>query len=183
MATYQFLTFVLPKKPIEEKYGGIPKQLEIKHAKWEKYWENYDMELNEAPEPEFEDAISTKWWKGIEIDIADLRKDIDKIITRAKWNGGTSWKTENSRFDHDLSIDFKDQENYIEDFRFRTDLRDPKMDFLNSMLELCNRNSWILMDEKGNLSEPKIQNLMELIKISQAHLFVTNPNEFYNNLK
>jgi hypothetical protein len=30
MATYQFLTFVLPRKPIEEKYGGIPKQLEIK---------------------------------------------------------------------------------------------------------------------------------------------------------
>ncbi|TWO30425.1 hypothetical protein E1J38_014715 [Seonamhaeicola sediminis] len=60
MAINQFLTFVLPKKPIEEKFGGIPKQLEIKHSEWEKYWENYDMELNDAPEPEFEDAISTK---------------------------------------------------------------------------------------------------------------------------
>jgi|GEM_PF-2916141 len=34
MAINQFLTFVLPRKPIEEKYGGLPKQLEIKHAEW-----------------------------------------------------------------------------------------------------------------------------------------------------
>jgi hypothetical protein len=40
------------------------------------------MELNDAPEPEFEDAISTKWWKGIEIDIAELRNDIDILLMR-----------------------------------------------------------------------------------------------------
>ena len=183
MATYQFLTFVLPKKPIENKYGGIPKQLEIKHAEWEKYWENYDIEFNDAPEPKFEDAISTKWWQGIKVDIAELRNNIDKIITRAEYNGGTSWKTEKSEFDHDLSVDYDDKENYIEDFRFRTDLRDTNLDFLNGMLELCDRNKWILMDENGNLSEPKIESLAELIKESRAHMFITNPEEFYNTLK
>jgi hypothetical protein len=183
MAINQFLTFVLPKKPIEEKYGGIPKQLEIKHAEWEKYWKNYDMELNDAPEPEFEDAISTKWWKGIEIDIVELRKDIDKIITRAEWNGGTSWKTEKAKFDHDLSVDFNDEENYIEDFRFRTDLTDSTLTFIKSMLDLCERNEWILMDDKGNLCEPKIQNLAELIKDSDADRFLRNPIEFLENIK
>ncbi|QNJ98152.1 hypothetical protein [Constantimarinum furrinae] len=183
MAINQFLTFVLPKKPIEEKYGGIPKQLEIKLAEWEKYWENYDMELNDEPEPEFKDAISTKWWKGIEIDIVELRKDIDKIITRAEWNGGTSWKTGKAEFDHDLSIDFNDKENYIEDFRFRTDLTDSTLIFIKSMLDLCEKNEWILMDDKGNLCEPKIQNLVELIKESRAHLFITNPDQFYDTLK
>ena len=84
MATYQFLTFVLPRKSIETKYGGIPKQLEIKHAEWEKYWDNYNVELNDAPEPNFEDAISTKWWKGIPINIEELRNQIDKIIPRHK---------------------------------------------------------------------------------------------------
>ena len=79
MATYQFLTFVLPKKAVENKYGQIPKQLEIKHAEWEKYWDNWDMEQNDAPEPKFEDAISTKWWKEIPIDIEKLKSEIDKL--------------------------------------------------------------------------------------------------------
>lgn len=159
MATYQFLTFILPRKSIENKYGEIPKQLEVKHVEWEKYW---NMELNKAREPEFEDAISTKWWKGIQINIAELKNEIDKIIPRATWNN-ESWKIENGEVDHDLSIDYNEKENFIEDFRFRTDLRDSKLDFLNSMLELCNRNDWILMDENGNLSEPKIESLAELI--------------------
>ena len=183
MATYQFLTFVLPKKAIEKKYGVIPKKLEIKHAEWEKYWDRWDMELHEMPDPEFEDAISTKWWKGIEVDIVQLRNSIDKIITRAEWNGGKSWKTENAEFDHDLSIDFNEKENYIEDFRFRTDLRDTNLDFLKAMLGLCDRNEWMLMDEKGNLSEPKPEDLVELIKASRTHLFITNPDEFYDTLK
>jgi len=88
---------VLPRKPIENKYDGIPKQIEIKHAEWEKYWEGWNMELNDVPEPDFEDAISTKWWKEIQINISDIRNNIDKIITRAEWNGGTSWKTEKAK--------------------------------------------------------------------------------------
>ena len=180
MATYQFLTFVLPRKPIEKKYGGIPKQLEIKHAEWEKYWDNWNMELNEAAGPEFEDAISTKWWKGIQINIAELRDEIDKIIPRASWNN-ESWKIENGEVDHDLSIDYNEKENFIEDFRFRTDLRDSELNFLNSMLELCDRNDWILMNEDGNLCNPNIKELEELLKISKAHLYITNPTKFFED--
>ena len=183
MATYQFLTFVLPKKSIQQKYGGIPKQLEIKHAEWEKYWNDFDMELNEVPEPKFQDAISTKWWKEIHIDIKELRNNIDKIITRAEWNNGKSWKTENGEFDHDLSIDYNESENYIEDFRFRTDLRDSKLDFLNGMLNLCKGNEWILMDENGNLCNPNINELKKLIKCSRAHLFITNPSKFFDPIE
>ena len=180
MATYQFLTFVLPRKPVETKYGEIPKQLEIKHAEWEKYWDNYDVELNNAREPEFEDAISTKWWKGIQINIAELRNEIDKIIPRAAWND-ESWKIENGEVDHDLSIDYNEKDNFIEDFRFRTDLRDSKLKFLNSMLELCDRNDWVLMDENGNLCNPDIKEFAELIKKSKAHLYIINPSKFFED--
>ena len=182
MAIYQFLTFVLPKNPIVEKYNTIPKSLEIKHAEWEKYWENYNMELNDEPEPEFEDAISTKWWKNIQIDIEELKTKIDKIIPRSDWSN-QSWKLENGKVDHDLSIDFNEKGNYIEDFRFRTDLSDSKLDFLNSILELCNQNEWILMDEKGNLCNPNIKELAELIKNSNPDRYLRNPIEFIDNLK
>ena len=182
MATYQFLTFVLPKKSVEKKYRGIPKQLEIKHAEWEKYFDNWDVELNVAPEPEFEDAITTKWWKELPINIAELRSEIDKIIPRTSWNN-ESWKIENGEVDHDLSIDYNEKENYIEDFRFRTDLRDSTLTFLNSMLDLCDRNEWILMDENGNLCNPNIKELAELIKDSNPDKFLRNPIEFLDNLK
>jgi len=51
------------------------------------------------------------------------------------------------------------------------------------MLDLCNRNNWILMDDKGNLCEPKFQSLAELIKDSDADRFLRNPTEFFENMK
>ena len=173
MATYQFLTYVLPKNPIETKYSGIPKRLEIKHAEWDRYWENY----NDEPEPQFEDVFSIKWWKGIPIDIIGLRNDIDKIIPRASWNN-ESWKIENGNVDHDVSIDFNEKERFIELFSFRTDLRDSTLVFLNSMLELCDRNDWVLMDKDGNLSEAKIQDLGKLVKKSPKYGFISNLDKF-----
>ena len=85
--------------------------------------------------------------------------------------------------ERDLSIDFNEKENYIEDFRFRTDLTDSTLTFIKSMLDLCDRKEWILMDDKGNLCEPKMQNLAELIKDSDADRFFRNPTEFFENIK
>jgi len=82
-----------------------------------------------------------------------------------------------------LSIDYNEKENFIEDFRFRTDLGDSKLNFLNSMLELCDRNDWILMDENGNLSNPNIRELAELIKGSNPERYLRNPIEFIENLE
>ena len=182
MAINQFLIFVLPRKPIEEKYGLIPKQLEINHAEWEKYWENYDIELNEAPEPDFEDARTFKWWKDVSVDRNYLEQKIDKFISRTDWGEieDLNWKSEKSDFDHDVSIDFDFELNYIQEFQFRTDLNDPTLTFLKSMLDLCDRNDWILMDDKGNLSEPNIKSLAKLIKDSDANGFLRNRTEFFN---
>ncbi len=181
MATYQFLAFILPKKAIENKFGKIPKQLIIKAHEWEKYWDNWDLNLNEPPEPNFEDAITINWWKEIEIDIVYLKNEIDKIIPRSSWSN-ESWKIENKEVDHDLSIDYNEKENFIEDFRFRTDLRDSTLSFLKSMLELCNRHDWILMDGNGYLCNPNIIEFTTLLKKSKAHLYITNPSLFFDTI-
>lgn len=181
MATYQFLLYVLPKKSVKEKYGIIPKQLEINHQGWEEYWESLDINLEEYPDPDFKDAISTKWWKTISIDYTKLQEEIDSLLPRSNWSNNT-WKSENKKVDHDLFIDFNQQENYIEEFQFRVDLRDSSLSFLNSMFNLCLKNEWILMDDKGNLSNPKIEELITLIQGSNADLFIRNPEEFFKNL-
>ena len=98
MAINQFITYILPKKAIELKFGEIPNQLEMKHSEWEKYTESD----NEDLEPEQEDARTINWWKEIKINITKLEKEIDNIITRASWTDDTIWKSEKSEFDHDV---------------------------------------------------------------------------------
>ena len=182
MAIYQFLTYVLPKKAVEKRYGNIPKQLEINHAEWEKYWDNWDMESSEPPEPEFQDAISTKWWKEIPIDIEKLRGEIDNILPRASWNN-ESWKLDDGTVDHDLSIDYNEKEHCIEDFRFRTDLSDSRGIFLKTILDLCRTYDWILMDDRGNLCDPNVHDFVKLIKGSNADRFLQDPMGFLDRLE
>lgn len=110
----------------------------------------------------------------------ELRNEIDKIIPRVSWNN-ESWKIENGEVDDDLSIDYNEKENFIEDFKFRTDLRDSELNFLNAMLELGNRNDWILMDKNRNLCNPNIKEFAELLKKSKAHLYITNPSKFFED--
>ncbi|WP_025665362.1 hypothetical protein [Aquimarina megaterium] len=178
MAINQFPIFILPKKTIEQKFDRLPAQLEIKHSEWKKFWENY----NGEDDPKFEDARTTKWWKEIKVDILNLEKEIDKIITRASWTDGLNWKSEKSEFDHDAYIDINEKGDFIDEFQFRTDLTDKTLTFLNGMLNLCRKNDWILMDVQGNLCNPSIEELLNLTKKSNTHRFLTNPIKFFDEL-
>ncbi len=182
MAINQFITYVLPKKAIETKFGEIPNQLEIKHSEWEKYWEKYTASDNEDLEPDFEDARTIHWWKEIKINITELEKEIDKIITRASWTDDRIWKSEKAEFDHDVSIGLNKTNEFIDEFMFRTDLTDNTLNFLNSMLKICEENDWILMDRNGNLCNPNISDLEQLINDSDADRFLRNPTKFFDEL-
>lgn len=46
------------------------------------------------------------------------------------------------------------------------------------MLTICDRYDWVVMDQKGNLSEPNMNNLEEMMVNSDAVKFITNPHEF-----
>jgi len=181
MAIYQFLTYIIPKKSIIQKFGEVPTELEIKHAEWEKFWNNFTGDIDDDIEPEFEDAKTIKWWKNKRIKIQELRAKIDEIIPRSSWSDN-SWEIKTSKIDHDLSIDWNEKGNYIEEFQFRTDLGDTSLIFLNKMLKLCLENEWILMDEKGRLCEPKIEDLIKLIKGSNPDKFLKNPIGFLDSL-
>ncbi|KZS39495.1 hypothetical protein AWE51_25825 [Aquimarina aggregata] len=182
MAINQFPIFILPKKSIKQKFGHIPEQLEIKHSEWKKFWDNFVGDIDGDIEPDFEDARTIKWWKEINVDILNLEKEIDKFITRASWTNGLNWKSEKSEFDHDAYIDINENGGFIDEFQFRTDLTDKTLVFLNSMLELCQKNDWILMDVQGNLSKPNIKELSKLIGKSNAHRFLTNSTKFFDEL-
>ncbi|MEI6408345.1 MAG: hypothetical protein WCR52_03085 [Bacteroidota bacterium] len=185
MAIYQFPILIIPRKSVLEKYGHIPAQLEIKEDEWDAFWENYVENDAEDAQPDFEDARTIKWWKNTEINIKYLEHAMDQIITRAAWvkNSDWVWKSEQAAYDHDVYIDFDETANMIEEFQFRLDLTDSSLVFLNSMLDLCVSHDWILMDFQGHLCLPNLPDLVELIKISNAARFLSDPYNFLNTLK
>ncbi|WP_179320715.1 hypothetical protein [Winogradskyella helgolandensis] len=170
----KFTVSVLPQKKIEERYfGKIPKQLEINYGEWEIYWANYDEELDN--EPEFEDAISTKWWKEYYIDIEELKIELDKITLDINFDNKNV---------HNVKLKYSKQENFIENFQFSIDLIDTDFNFLNSLLELCNQYECLLMDKNnGNLCNPNIRELAKLIEKSNRKKFLKNPIELLENMK
>ena len=77
MGINQFITYILPKKAIEMKFGEIPIQLEIKHSEWEKFWEKYTETDNENLEPEFEETSAPEMEQPIN---AFTDEECDRII-------------------------------------------------------------------------------------------------------
>ncbi|PIE50141.1 MAG: hypothetical protein CSA38_04940 [Flavobacteriales bacterium] len=177
MAIYQFQTFIIPKQPVQNKFGHIPKQIEIKEDKWNEYWENYDINIDN--QPTFEDARTIKWWKNIDINLEMLKQKISEILPLSDWSE-YSWKT-NGQFDHDFDISLED--NYIKEISFRTDLRDKNGFFLKKILLFCKKNNWILMDVNGNLCNPTMKEYQEIVGKSNANKFIKNPRKFIEKLK
>jgi hypothetical protein len=163
MAIYQFLTFIIPQKTIEQKFNRIPKRIKFNT-------EN--------------DERTIRWWNGIKININELEKELDQIITRKSWGDKADlvWKSEKEDFDHDVTIDYNENTRFIEEFLFRADLTDSSLTFLNSMLQICQKSGWLLMDFNGNLSKPNLKDLVRLIKSSDAYRFLKDPIDFLESI-
>lgn len=54
----------------------------------------------------------------------------------------------------------------IEEFQFRIDLRKPSniTNILQSILNLCEKHNLVLIDLKGKIFEPKLENVLGSIK-------------------
>jgi hypothetical protein len=70
----------------------------------------------------------------------------------------------------------------IEELQFRADLREKYLRFLQEMIALAKKYDWLLMDVKGNLANPKMIEIIRLIKISNSYKFVQNPMGFLTEL-
>jgi hypothetical protein len=188
MAVWQYQLNIVPKKTILEKYGTIPNELLINDEGWEKYWENI-VDIENLPEPDFEDANTIKWWKNIKIEIKKTTEQIDKLVTRANWGQDSldsiNWKGNSEiKEDNDCFLSFDPKTQIIEDFHFRTDLRKKEniTIFLNGMLNLCERNDLMVFNTNGILLEPKSELIFEDLKKSNAVKFLTDPEKFLDKI-
>ncbi|WP_428228940.1 hypothetical protein [Flavobacterium sp.] len=165
MAVWQYFLMVVPENSIDSNYQCIFKNNKTKFL------------------PE-----TKSFWKNFEGDILSIIAELDQIIKRADWGDETciSWKgNENIEEDNDAFICLNDDKTRIEEFHFRIDLRKASniTNVLQSILNLCKKNHFVLIDLKGQIFKPEIESITESLKSSNAMKFITDPIHFFENLK
>jgi hypothetical protein len=185
MAIYQFGFTVIPKSVVLEKYSQVPERLHIDNEAWEEYYQQLDFDKMEET-PGFEDALTYHWWKFSKVKAETIIQVVDSIAKRAFWSNSEdsiTWKNEGEDIaDEDVYLGFDTQSNLIKEFAFRIDLRFGVNKFLLTLIELCVKYDLLLMDKRGNLIEPRIESISHLVSTSNAHRFVSNPSQFFNDL-
>ncbi|TDW52257.1 hypothetical protein EV144_101945 [Flavobacterium sp. 270] len=164
MAIWQYLLIVVPEKSIQNDYQCIFKNNKTKFLPQTK-----------------------SFWKVYDKDVSSIISGIDQIIKRADWSSETllSWKgnTTNEE-DNDCSISINKDKTRIKEFQFRVDLRKESnlINFLIPILKICEMNKLVLIDLKGEIHKPKIEDIITSIKASNATAFLNDPIAFLKGL-
>jgi len=174
---------IIPKKGIVEKFGQVPKKLEIDYEeRTEHYYLKKDGLIEE--DDKFKDALTQDWWSSLELQPMEIIHQIDKNVRRANYGSDSfvNWKFYSQEVDNDASMAINEETGKIEEIRFRADLREENLKFLKAMIELADKYEWLLMDMKGNLVNPNLKEIGRLIKLSNSYRFLKNPIKFLTDL-
>lgn len=164
MAIWQYLLIAVPKDSIGNNYECIFKNNKTEFLpETDSFWENFDG------------------------DIPSIISELDQIIPKANWGNETylNWKGNGqNEEDNDACICLNDDKTKIEEFQFRIDLRKPSniTNILQSILNLCEKHNLVLIDLKGKIFQPKLENVLGSIKASNATRFLNDPIQFFEDL-
>ncbi|UTN02305.1 hypothetical protein L0669_13350 [Flavobacterium bizetiae] len=164
MAIWQYLLIVVPENSIDKNYN---------------IFENNETEF--LPDTD-------SFWENFDGDISSIISELDQIIPKANWGDETclNWKGNgNNEEDNDACICLNDDKTKIKEFQFRIDLRKASniINVLQSILNLCKKNQFVLIDLKGQIFKPEIESIIESLKSSNAIKFITEPILFFENLE
>jgi hypothetical protein len=164
MAVWQYLLIVVPEDSIDNNYECI--------------FKNNKTEF--LPETDV-------FWKNFNGDIPSIISELDQIIPKANWGNETylNWKGNgNDDEDNDACICLSDDKTKIEEFQFRIDLRKLSniTNILQSILNLCEKHNLVLIDLKGKIFEPELEDVLGSIKASNATRFLNDPIQFFEDL-
>jgi len=164
MAIWQHLLIVVPENSIDSNYQCIFK----------------NNKSDFLPD-------TNSFWKNFDGDISSIISELDQIVQKADWGDETCliWKgNEKNEEDNDACICLSDDRTKIDEFHFRIDLRKTSniTNFLQSILNICKKNQFVLIDLKGNIFKPQLEDILETIKTSNATAFLSDPIKFLENL-
>jgi hypothetical protein len=189
MAIWQFNLTAIPRIGIIEKFGYIPERLHVDFEERKQFARA--KKKGELDEEDFQlnDALIQNWWNSIELQPLEVIHQIDKLAKRADGYGTdlwVCWKTYidaiDNPLDNDASLVINENTGMIEELNFRADLREKSLTFLIGMVNLAKLYDWLLMDIKGNLSEPEMKKVVKLIVDSDSFKFLQDPKKFLEDL-
>jgi hypothetical protein len=163
MAIWQYLLIVVPENSIDKNYNIFE-----------------DNETEFLPD-------TNSYWATFTGSSNSIISELDQILPKANWGNETylNWKGDsNTEEDNDACICLTDDKSKIEEFRFRIDLRKPSniTNILQSILKLCENHNLVLIDLKGVIFEPKLEDIIRSIKTSNTMSFISDPIGFFEDL-
>jgi len=179
MAIWQFHIYLIPKQSLLQKYNTIPDTLEIKTEDWEDFTENFSV-YEGVP---FEDAMTIHWWKPLNLSFDALLPIVQSFGDLQEWTKTCDGlKQFGDTEGPDICVSYEPQTNIVEEVSCRIDVRADTLFHINQLLSLAGQFDCLLMDSKGSLYSPTIDNLMEKIKASNAYRFAKDPRQFFDDL-
>lgn len=169
MAIWQFILNFYPSERITNQLGNIPEQLP-KHF---------------LPEhSDLEEDLTMKLWANYDRNYFDrLLVELSEKLPEVEWLKNStnifSWGCEDT---NDLTICFSEN-NMVESFGCRIDMRTLDEDFIELVLELCNSKNFLIADRKGNLRTPNRHELRKLMANSNPANFVADPKKFLKDFE
>lgn len=179
MAIWQFHIYFIPRQALFDKYGHVPKQLEMNKEGWRDYIQNDNLDN----EPDFEDALTVQWWLALNLDINELLPALQQFGELQEWTAQTKGlRSFGSPETNDISVGFDQESNKVQELSCRLDLRQIAKSFIKKALSLATQFDCLLMDRQGRLYEPTVESLFDTILLSNANRFVEDPKQFLDDL-
>ncbi|MEP3387074.1 MAG: hypothetical protein ABJO02_02745 [Reichenbachiella sp.] len=175
MAIWQFNIEFFPINGLTAELGNIPVKIPDNYLP---DFVDYHTHLDDYTDPR------TNFWKNhYRDDFSGLIHELTYKLPEVEWLISStdvfSWGHENT---NDLTLSFKD-DNQVESFGCRIDLREIDESFIDLILELCNRNKYLISDRQGNLRTANRLELGKLIANSNPANFVADPEKFLNDFE
>lgn len=170
MAIWQFYIDFFSAMMVTKKIGSIPDRLPAKYLT-SSIKSNIDFDNYEDPTIEFWEGYHRK-------DLEELISELTYKLPEVEWLKNSkdvfSWGNPDT---NDLTLSFAEND-MVENFNCRIDLRDIDESFIVIMLELCKSKELLIADRKRNLKLPERIELAKLIANSNSANFVADPEKF-----
>jgi hypothetical protein len=157
MATWQFSTYLLPRKVFEARFGQQRENL---------------------PRDSVLDG-GTMW---TDKDLADrVLIDLSLILPEMTdyWDeSGKAWGSHQSDI---IEVLFED--DVLEEIFFRVDVGSANPQFVRSIVELARKHDLLLFTEGNSALSPELNTFVEALVSSRAARFIRDPEEFFHTLE
>lgn len=149
MASSQFKLSIVPKNAIIQQIGVVPEKLYV--------------------------LSKNKWimtcWKIATIQADDIILQIDQLLPQIHFAAThIGWKMQSGALDNDVWMLIEEETRQIKLLDFRANVGEQGLAFIEKMVSIAGQYDCLLIDRENNVIEPKMEAVLEQVKISHPYV-------------